>query len=449
MGNRHRLPAIGVAVCVTLATVLNGCGSADLTPQAGVPSSQRDYLISPLEGVSEQLEPGVRDRIEVAYRALVDSGDSAAALSAAEQLLSLDPLLASARVLAAQGEFVARHYGAVVDRLAPHLDDTTVAGLLVLGRAAELDGFLPAAYDAYRRAADRNPVAARRAKALQERAWDALMKEFDGELESSRFADARATLDRLESWAPERLGVIDARRRLAFANGDREAELEALRILMEPGREARSDPELAERLGRLELEIGEPRRGLEIFEELLRRKPEDPRLEEQVAQAKFLWRLEMLPPDVQDLAQRSELTRGDFATLLYWVVPNVRSGGSSEARIATDVLDHPQRDAIVRVLNLGLMQVEDDTLHRFAPDDPLSRRDALETLLRIPLEFGDGVACVSDFAVLSAPTASFVCQTAVRCNLVPTTDDCLLGAALSGREALDLIRRALVLLGEG
>jgi hypothetical protein len=59
------------------------------------------------------------------------------------------------------------------------------------------------------------------------------------------------------------------------------------------------------------------------------------------------------------------------------------------------------------------------------------------------------VQCVRDLAVLSQVTASYVCQTAARCGLVPSTQDCLPAATLGGREALDLVRRALAVLGEG
>lgn len=428
-----------------LALVWGACASTDVTPEPGVPSSQRDYLLDPVEGYAGTLGESVLSRIEAAYQGLLETGDPKVAQVAADSLLSLDPQLVPARVLAAQGELVARRYGDAVATLAGRLDDSYTAGLLVLGRAAELDGLIPIAFDAYRRAAGSSAVAERRANALRGRALEAVRGEIDDSLERGRFEEAAGKVELLESWEPGARETLDAQRRLAFATGDRAGELEALRQL------ARLDDtaETLERLGQLELEVGDARRGLEVFEELSRRNPRDPRLQELLAQAKFLWRLEMVPPEVQELVQRSELSRGDFATLLYWLVPNVRSGSSSEPRIATDILDHPQRDAIVRVLNLGILEVEDPTLHRFAPDQPVSRREALEGLLRIPLEFGEDVPCVRDLGLVSQATTSFVCQTAARCGLLPSSEDCLPAATLGGREALDLVRRTLVVLGEG
>jgi tetratricopeptide (TPR) repeat protein len=437
---------LALGLLVALGCALGACGGMDVTPEPGVPASQRDFLLDPFAGPVDTLDQSVRQRIETAYRSMLESGDPSVAATTAQALLALDPELAPARVLAAQADFVARRYAAVIGRLEGRLDDDgTLAGLLVLGRAAELDGLIPLAFDAYRRAALRNAVAARRANTLRDRAQEAVLEELDASLARGHFAEAAAKVAVLESWASGERVALEARRRFARAGDDRRGELEALRLLAQVD----DEPELLERLGLLELEVGDARSGLEIFEELVRRSPDEPRLEDLLSQAKFLWRLEMLPPQAQELVQRSELSRGDFATLLYWLVPNMRSGGSGEARIATDVLDHPQRDAIVRVLNLGIMEVEDDTLHRFAPDLPVARVDALDALLRIPLEFGDDVQCVRDLAVLSQVTASYVCQTAARCGLVPSTQDCLPAATLGGREALDLVRRALAVLGEG
>jgi hypothetical protein len=48
-------------------------------------------------------------------------------------------------------------------------------------------------------------------------------------------------------------------------------------------------------------------------------------------------------------------------------VPQIRTARPGAAQIASDIVDHPSRDEIARVANLGLMSI-DETLHRFSPN---------------------------------------------------------------------------------
>jgi hypothetical protein len=182
---------------------------------------------------------------------------------------------------------------------------------------------------------------------------------------------------------------------------------------------------------------------VEVYEELARRHPADRELQARLAAAKFRWRLALLPAEVRDLGERPLLTRSDFALLLYWAVPEVRYGRAAGARIAADVLDHPQREAIVRVVNLGLLDVH-PTLHRFAPDAELARVDALTALLRLLAGHEGRVACVAAAGV--APAREGACALAAGCRLIADPGDCLPGAPLSGAEALGLLERTLDLL---
>jgi hypothetical protein len=146
-----------------------------------------------------------------------------------------------------------------------------------------------------------------------------------------------------------------------------------------------------------------------------------------------------LPQAVQQVAAKPDLDKADFAVLLYWLVPNVRYARPTAGRIATDVLDHPQREEIVRVVNLGLMDV-DPTLHRFSPGAPVRRGAALRVLVRLLGQSKQGISCLGDG---SAPA----CEVAVRCHLIAGVEGCQAQAPLSGPEAVELIRRSLDLLG--
>ena len=120
-------------------------------------------------------------------------------------------------------------------------------------------------------------------------------------------------------------------------------------------------------------------------------------------------------------------------------MPNVHYGRPSSGRIATDVLDDPRQEEIVRVVNLGLMDV-DTTLHRFSPSSPVRRGAALRSLSHLLSRFAPGAACL-------AGSSSSACDVAVRCGLIPTADDCQPSAPLSGSAAVDFLGRCLELLG--
>ena len=144
---------------------------------------------------------------------------------------------------------------------------------------------------------------------------------------------------------------------------------------------------------------GDPGAGLKIVQDLAARNPGDPDLARSLEAAKFRWRLSQLPKDVQGVASKPELNKGDLSVLLYWLAPQVRNSRPTAGRIATDVLDHPHREEIVRVVNLGLMEV-DPTQHRFYPGSPVRRGQALRVVLRTLARFGAGLLRAA------APTAA-------------------------------------------
>ncbi|MDX1503744.1 MAG: hypothetical protein R3325_15400, partial [Thermoanaerobaculia bacterium] len=249
----------------------------------------------------------------------------------------------------------------------------------------------------------------------------------------------------LREWAPEARATLEAERRVAAAEGDGLAELSAVRRLRALAPEERG---LRLREADLELEVGDVGRGLELLEELAAASPDDPELTERLGRARFRWRLELLPPSSRELTRRPELTRGDFAVLLYWLFPSVRYGRVvGGGTIANDVFDHPAREQIVKVVNLGLMQV-DRTLHRFRPESPLSQGEALRSLLSLLLLQQPRLACAEGATAgeLERSTTA-LCRVSAACGLLPGEGDCLPGATVSGPEAVEAARRTLEQLG--
>jgi hypothetical protein len=441
-----------VAALLLLAVLLAAgaaCTSAPPPPPVREPerppeplvlaAADRPYLIDPFEGYSRDVDPDRREDLQAAWRDLLQRGETAAATTIAAEMLAGDPELFPAQVLAAQVEFAAGDDRAVLARLLPVGDALPIytASQLLLGRATERLGDISLAYAAFRAVAARSPLALKRANELHPRALEIVANRLDEALRGGNQPEADKQLELLRSWAPSETLTFEAARKVAVARGDSAAELAAIKDLVSrrPG-----DRPLLERRAQLELEVGDPSAGLKIVQDLAARHPDDPALKEKLDSAKFRWRLSQLPRDVQEVAAKTDLSRGDFALLLYWLVPEVRNSRPTAGRIATDVLDNPHQEEIVRVLNLGLMDV-DPTLHRFSPGSSIRRSLALRVVLRALARFGAG-SCAGPGA-----GSSNVCDAAVACGLVALEDDCQPSAPLAGSDAVEILRRGVKLLG--
>ncbi|MCG8457038.1 MAG: hypothetical protein MI919_12215, partial [Holophagales bacterium] len=346
-------------------------------------------------------------------------------------------------------------------------------------------GEIPEAFEAYRALATSQRVAAEKAEALGPRAEQAVRRRFDQALARGRIEDAEGLLSVLRSWRPDATATLLHERRWLEAKGDEAAELDLLRRLfaggpavvgsgevgsgevLPPARD-REDPsagedvepgwdeptsELRRRWGRLEVTVGDIHSGVEIFETLSAAHqaadmPVDSSLADDLARAKFLYRLELLPPEAKAVARSPELDRAQLATLLYWLFPSVRFSEIDAPPIAQDILEEPARQEILRVLDLGLMGV-DATRHRFEPRAPATRRGALAALLHLLTQSDPAVSCVAGEPVLPAGNRSrrWVCFKAAECGLIAEELDCLPAASLSGAEALEFVRRAQELAG--
>jgi tetratricopeptide (TPR) repeat protein len=447
------------AVSLLSAALLTACSSAPPPPPRepvatpgpapeplALEQGDLAYLISPLEGFPQEVDPERRRRIETAYQDLLQAGAVEEAGRTAAELIEQDPGFYPAHVLAAQVEFAGgadADHRALVGRLLPVGDALPgyTASQLLLGRAAERLGDLPLAYAAYRAAAPRSQLAFQRTGEMHPRALEIVSNRLEEALRQERVDEAEQHLQLLRSWAPSELTTLEAARSVALARGDRAAELAAVKEL---SARRPDDRRLRERRAELELAVGDPSAGLQIIQELAKQNPNDPAMAEKLDAAKFRWRLSLLPKAVQEVAAKPELDKADLAVLLYWLVPDVRYGRTSVGRIATDVLDHPRQEEIVRVVNLGLMDV-DPTLHRFSPSARVSRGGALRTLGRMLSRFASDASCVAGAG--RDPSQAAACDLAARCGMIPAGEDCRTGSSLSGAEAVELIRRGLKVLG--
>jgi len=437
--------------CLLLAAALACSSAPPPTPTVREPvqraaeplaleAADRPYVVDPREGYSKEgAEPRLLERLENAWRDLLEAGDTEGATRAAAEMLEQNPDFLPAQVLAAQVDFAMGENTRVVARLLPVGDalPTYTASQLLVGRAAERLGDVALSYAAYRAVAARSSLALKRTGELHPRAMEIVSHRLDEALRAEKIDEAQKQLSLLTSWGPSETIALEAERKVALARGDRAAELAAVKEIAArtPG-----DRLLLERRAELELEVGDPSAGLKIVQDLAARNPKDPDLARRLEAAKFRWRLAQLPKDVQGVASKPELNKGDFSVLLYWLVSQVRNSRPTAGRIATDVLDHPHREEIVRVVNLGLMEV-DPTQHRFYPGSPVRRGQALRVVLRTLARFG-AASCANGGA-----DGGDVCSLSQGCGLLIAGEGCDATAPLSGSDGVEILRRSLKLLG--
>jgi tetratricopeptide (TPR) repeat protein len=444
---------IGVVGLALIVPGLAGCGSTQAPaaprPTSSVPQGLRGYVVSPLLGYPLELDSTTRAELEDGYVELTQRGGREVARAVASALLAGQPDLAPALVLRAQVEVSSGGAGSadiawsalelVIGRLPGYL-----AAQLLAGRVAELREDPIGAYAAYRTIADRSPLAAERSNAVREVAIQRTLRELQVALERARSDDAERWLLVLAEWAPDSREARHGELAIARALDDDARALRVLRLLApEPG----SGRDLWQQLAELELAAGAPERAIDIYGQLQRQYPSDPTLAEGMAVAQFRSRLSLMPAEKSAILKKAELTRGDFATLLYWNVPGLRSTRSSQALIIIQDLpeQHPQRTEVIRLANLQLMRLADATVRRFAPDEPIQRADAIEALLGLPEYSGVRPACLEGVSLGERRSHARVCERAVACGLIALETACLPQAPLSSDDAQDLLRRALEL----
>ncbi|MEO8277233.1 MAG: hypothetical protein ABI639_13550 [Thermoanaerobaculia bacterium] len=436
---RRRLAAAGVLILGSAAACAPPRTAA---PPIGVDASLREFLIDPTTACEpdvQSLTATVASEIRRAHDELLISNDANQALAVGERLAARDPGLLAALTLQAQALLASGRAQEALTRLRP-VAAAAAAGdclplALVFARSLETAGNLPEAFSAYSAVSARAAVAARQATGLSEQALDGARRGF---VEAQRSGHKEASawhLSLLERYWPNAEPTILSAMEIARSRDDPRAELSALKALqaLHP-----KDAALTLRRGQLEMAVGDLRAGLALVELAAAAAPTDAAVQGELARAKFLWRMENAPEQVKDLRGRAVLSRADFAVLLYWTVPQIRTARPGASQIASDIVDHPSREAIARVANLGLMTI-DEAMHRFSPDAGLRRADAVAALLRL-LALNDRAGeCGSSRAI----ARDQICGAGAACGLLDDEIQCQAGGGLSGAEAIEMLRRAL------
>jgi tetratricopeptide (TPR) repeat protein len=391
------------------------------------------------------LEPELGESLDELHGRLLAEGAGTELARVVDALVRERPESSPAQVLLAQVELVGGDAAGADRRLVPVVAQwpSYDAALLLFGHVRERLDDLPEAFAAYREIADHVPVAGQRLSELRSRVLEIISNRLAAALAADDLERADEQFDRLESWAPGATATLQGGRRLAAARGDARAELSAMRELR---RRLPEDPEVRDRLAILEVAVGDPGAGINILQQMAAERPDDAELIARLSRARFRWRLVLLPAQVRAATGAPELKRSELAALLYWLFPTVRYARPESARIANDVFEHDFREEIVRVINLDLMEV-DPGLHQFGPADPATRAESLATVLRVVAAAKPDEACVGAAASRTTLSWPMACAAAASCGLIEAEADCLPGAPLSGSEAVEVCRRAQLLLG--
>ncbi len=418
-----------LAVVTVIAAL--GIGCATTTTPTGqtrvtyrpLSADLRSYLLDPVGSEEVPGSTTTRWAKEIYSRVIQGDLEGATSTLGAPGSLAGDDLI---DLLTAQIAFADSRFADA--RSALGREPNSDAGLLLSGRLYELNQDPAEALRNYWTIRERSNVAAGRVEGLLPAAVEVVDQDFLQALEGARLGRAQRLLSVLSAWVPERELTLRSGLLLTRAVKDLDGELSAWRRLYLG--EFLNAEELIS-LTELEIARGSADRAVEIARGLAADPAGDPLHDELLARAEFNWRARLLPAQARAVLSTASMTRADFSLALYWFFPQVRYARSQQVRIATDILEHPNREEIAQVVNAGLLHV-DRAGHRFYPDLPMSRQEAIDVVLRLMR---------TERATCLEPTTADACSAAVACGVLEPSE-CSLGSTLSGGEFANWARRA-------
>jgi len=250
---------------------------------------------------------------------------------------------------------------------------------------ADLDaaeGRLRKALDAYRELASSDPSdprISRRLGAVRSSLLASFGKEAEAELAAGDLAAARraalAAVD-VDPAAPDGYRLVSS---VAEAEGNFEdawAAADRARAL-DP-----SDAALVRAAAALAMKTERYADAVALYGELAK---SDRACVEQLAEASFQFQVQNLPEAARKAALSTRLSRAQLATLLWWLVPEVRQARiPAGSDVAVDAVDRPDSQGLVRAIALGFFTVSRDT-HRVGVDQPVTRAEMAGCLKRVAL----------------------------------------------------------------
>jgi Flp pilus assembly protein TadD len=311
----------------------------------------------------------------------------------------------------------------------PRREDASVASARVFATQAEAaaaEGRLRDALDGYREAARLVPSDERyvaREKELRTMLVERRVREADEDLEKKDVAGARRAAVSILEIDPQAAEGYRCLAKAAEAGGALEDAWSAAKRAyeIEPG-----DVATTEALASLAMKTGRWAEAESLFGQLGKT---DPAFREKAAAAGLEFRIQNLPGPARRAALSPRLTRAQLAALLVELSPEVREARVPPgAEVAVDVVDRPERTALVRTIGLGFFAVSRDA-HLVGADNPVSRSEMPAHLRRLAALAGGALPCTASLA---------------ECGILPEGS-----RQIGGREAVAAIEATLRLARAG
>ena len=286
-------------------------------------------------------------------------------------------------------------------------------------------GRLRDALDAYRDATRLVPAQARfreRVVELRASVVESLRAEAESALAREDFSAARRAALALVEVDPESPAGYHVLASAAEAEGKLEDAWAAAKAAHA---RAPADAPLTEALAALALKTSRFAEAEALYGGLAK---DDPSLREKQSAARLEFQVHNLPARARKIAAAPRITRAQFATLLFTLVPEVASarvppGGD----VAVDVLDRPERAPLVKAIALGFFPVAPGT-HLVGADTPVFRSEMPRHLRRLAALVG------------SRDETCFLASSSLAvCGILPETTS----RHVSGREAIAAIDATL------
>ena len=280
----------------------------------------------------------------------------------------------------------------------PRREDASVASASAFATQAEAaasEGRLRDALDGYREAARLVPSDERyaaREKELRTELVERRVREADEDLKKKDVAGARRASISILEIDPHAAEGYRCLAKAAEAGGAFEDAWSAGKRAheMEPG-----DPATTEALASLATRTARWAEAASLYDELGKT---DPAFRDRAAAAALEFRIQNLPGPARRAALSPRLTRAQLAALLVELSPEVREARvPSGADVAVDVVDRPERTALVRMIGLGFFAVSRDT-HVVGADAPVSRSEMPAHLRRLAALAGGELPCAASLA---------------------------------------------------
>ena len=356
-------------MCAALAAatlLLAHCATTGTAPVA-TPQGDDRYLIDPRIGFTTAPDPTTDNRIGSAWRAFLarDFVKARRQLAELRKTAPNHPPAALLEALIALREGNISTAQSTVDRLLQERVDYTAA-VVAAAEIAIARNDTRRALELYRSLLGRSgspATVSERITTLERR----LFEELVATAQTAADTEAIRLLAEALTMNP---GAADARMMLVGRLLSIRQYDEARRYI-EPLLAAGADrPDVQEALAEIDAGRGRYQEAIVRYERLQRRTP-DPRYQRRLEEIKESWSLANMPPQFQAALESPDVTRGDFAVLLYWRVSSVRFAQNlGSPPIAIDI-DVPGREEIIRAIAVGLYEV-DPVTRRVSPQRPIT-----------------------------------------------------------------------------